>query len=117
MDSWTIDGNLYAGDISVFDIYSVVVFKNTVVKVGLTGEQLQAAVKELTDGSSSPALSGSVLGAGGKLMVQGKEIDPLRVYTVATTDYDASSLKAMRGAKSESAGINLADLILQGMKN
>ena len=95
-----VRGDIVEGPIKVWDIASVLPFRNKMVMVNLTGKRLKQFLIEETPGVSGMTYriaNGNVVEA----VVDGKPIDDNAVYTVATTDFLANGrLKDITDSKT-----------------
>jgi 2',3'-cyclic-nucleotide 2'-phosphodiesterase (5'-nucleotidase family) len=87
-----IRADLRKGLIKMRDIYQVMPFENTLVKLTMTGEQVRRLLEDnVSNGRSRLQVAGLRLkiGPGDKLEIEaaGKPLDDQRKYTVATNNY------------------------------
>jgi len=86
--------DLDKGDITIGTMFRIYPFENTLTILKLKGEYLEKAIKSLA-GKGLEALSGTEVTLqttddqtkAVKILVGGKEIDPTKVYNIATIDY------------------------------
>ena len=87
-----IRNGLRAGEISEADLLEVVPFDNTIVVVPLEGRQLDIIAERMAASGGGFPISGGEIAANNdrvieRLVIGGRELDPHRMYLVATTDF------------------------------
>ena len=120
--------DLPAGNISLGDIYKVFPFENTVEILELKGSDLDDLLHSLA-GKKLEALSGVKLtlelqgskAIATKITVNGKPIDPERLYTICTIDYLSEGNDGMsaltRCVKRTKTGSGLRECMIQYVKD
>lgn len=81
-----VRGDIVKGPIKVWDIASVLPFKNKMVTVNLTGKRLKQLLEKINPGVSGMTYR-VAKGKVAEATVGGKPLDDNTVYTVATTDF------------------------------
>lgn len=124
--------DLYAGDIKLGDIYRVFPFENTLAILELKGKYLEEAIHQVQakrlEGFSGTQITLNVkhetvendeerdIITADNILIDGKPIDPERIYYVATIDYLAEGNDNMtaltKASKYTNSGILLRDLMV-----
>ncbi len=107
----TVLNSLFAGPLTVQDVYDALPYPNDILRVRVSGEQLQQILDVAASGSGTGSfvqVSGLQFhiwgGVATDIMVGGQPLDARRVYTLATTDYHtyrAVDYRAIFGSVSE----------------
>jgi len=122
--------SLKEGPITIGEVYSVLPFQDTLVKLDLSGADLQAALQRSHDLKEGSGGKLQVFGLtrrveDGKVLVEqvaGKDFDPVRSYSVAINNFllaggDGYKIFGERGQKVEKIGSLIADLLIDYIKS
>ena len=137
--------DLPPGPITVKDVYTVLPFKNTLVQLNATGQEIKDALEDAVDGVVGPALNTGCYPYAGGLrwnlnlnQPKGKRLSQLEIraadgsyrpfdlnktYRVATISFLAdgndsfTSLKKISGERRIDVGLDYADAFLQYIEN
>lgn len=119
--------DLYAGDIKLGDIYRIFPFENTLSILEIKGADLEEAIHQI-EGKKLEAISGMQITLqtidehprAVDMKVDGKPIDPERIYYVATIDYLAEGNDGLyaltKAVKNTNSGILLRNLMVDYVK-
>ncbi len=118
-----IRADLPKGDITLYDVYSVFPFDNSLVLVDLPGTQVKELFTAFAKGRPE-ALAGVTFAIDNhtiaSLTIDGKPLDENRVYHLATIDFLLDGGDKMTALKQNSgvdySGITLRDVVLEYMK-
>ncbi len=121
--------SLKEGSITIGEVYSVLPFRGTLVKLSLSGEDLRATLQRSHDLQEGSGGKLQVFGVtqkveDGKVLVEqvaGKDFDPAGIYTVAINNFllaggDGYKIFAEKGQKIERIGSLIADLVIDYIK-
>jgi 5'-nucleotidase / UDP-sugar diphosphatase len=130
MNGGGIRESIKQGDVTLGDVYTVLPFSNTVVKMDLIGADLLAALQRSAD---LPKGNGGKLQTygidysvkGGKVRIRRiacKPFEPEKTYSVATNDFlmaggDGYSIFKNKGKNSYDTGKQVADLLIDFIKD
>ncbi|OPX35880.1 hypothetical protein B1H10_00205 [candidate division KSB1 bacterium 4484_188] len=116
--------NIPKGAITLGKIYEVMPFENELVVLEMTGAQLVTLAKQIGE-VGGECIAGMRLEYDGqtlkKMTVQGKFIEPDKIYYLVTTDYLSSQgrrkLSILGQVKRNFLGVRLRDAILEEVKS
>ncbi|MBZ0264288.1 bifunctional metallophosphatase/5'-nucleotidase [bacterium] len=115
INSGGIRKNLDAGSVTMRDLYEVSPFGNEIVKFKITGEELQQfALHQAGDGSFVQIGGLKYHVKAGKLVslkVNGKPVQPLKNYTVATVNYTTDHMDRYFGLDPETHPVEYLGLV------
>lgn len=107
----TVLNSLFAGPLTVQDVYDALPYPNDILRIRVSGEQLQQILDVAASGSGTGSfvqVSGLQFriwgGVATDIMVNGQPLEARRIYTLATTDYHtyrAVDYRAILGSVSE----------------
>lgn len=112
------------GVVTLDNLYEIYPFDNTVVLVKLKGKDLTTLFESYIEmGGAGISSNVRLVGIGGKLhsaLVDGKPVDPDKIYTISTIDYLADGndgMAAMRNAlEVKKTGVALRDMMIDYVK-
>ncbi len=126
----SIRAGVNQGDITLGDLYTVLPFSGTVVKMDMLGEHLEAVLQksaDLPEGSGGKLqLFGMTLKTeGGRVKIEkirGQDFDRAKVYSVATNDFlaaggDGYSALQTKGMNICNTGLVANDLVIDFIKD
>jgi 2',3'-cyclic-nucleotide 2'-phosphodiesterase (5'-nucleotidase family) len=110
------------GEIAVKKIYELFPFDNVIVLLEINGDSLQSLLNRSAENGGWP-ISGIAMNVRDKkainVLVNGKPINSVAIYTVATTDYVANESgdgSMLRGGKQMNIGYLLRDCMIECIK-
>ncbi len=120
-----IRNGLPAGDISEANLLEVVPFDNTIVVLRLDGRQLDRIAERMASSGGGFPISGGEIVANEdrvleRVLIGGRQLDPNRIYIVATSDFlvdsgDFFGLKAELGAVIDT-GVAIRDAMVEEVR-
>lgn len=124
-----IRDSLHEGPISIANVYTVLPFRNSLVKLALSGKDLETLLQRsvrLRDGSGGKLQTYGInyTASDGKVRVRtirGESFDPNRTYSVATNNFlvsggDDYSIFKDRGSNTENTHLIIGDLLVDYIK-
>lgn len=119
-----IRSTIGAGDILTKHVYEVMPFENEVVIVKMKGTDLQGLFDYYASTQKNNPVSHLYIetdaGLLTKTLINGKNLDPEKIYYIATSDYLAfggDNMKFFGKGETIGTGIRLRDLFLNSFKN
>jgi 5'-nucleotidase / UDP-sugar diphosphatase len=125
LNGGAIRGSIKEGDITLNDVYTVLPFPDTVVKMNLSGEDIVAVLQrgaELEPGSGGKlqTFGFTYTTEGSKVKIdaiRGQPFDPAKIYSVATNDFlaaggDGYKVFKEKGKNLYNSGPVLSDLLI-----
>lgn len=116
----TILNALFAGPLTVQDIYDALPYPNNILILRLTGEQLQKILDQSASGSGTGnfvQVSGVrfriIGGVATDVTIDGRPLNPQQTYTVATTDYQVRRSTEYKELFADARDLNEMDVTVK----